>query len=328
MTVTALRKDEHPQMSLEPTPNPTPTTAYAHPIALSIQISRNAVVQGLGLTMVSLTGLCVLPWPIVLGWTLFLVTVLVAENHLLRRVAREGPAGLTAGAWAPVLRVLATTTYATAAFALIVQGGLGERLFAFALIAASMVHVLMRYYRQPVVLAVSLAPWVVVLGIVGLGLGAIALRQGHWLQAVAASFTLGTLAVQFWSARAQLSGAWRELMVAREAAEVRERAAEAANRAKSEFLANMSHEIRTPLNGVLGMAQALTGDRLTRAQHERVNIIRRSSESLLSVLNDILDLSRIEASALGLEVVEFDLGDLVDGLVAAHRPEAEKKGEP
>jgi CheY-like chemotaxis protein len=134
------------------------------------------------------------------------------------------------------------------------------------------------------------------------------------------------LAVQFWSARAQLSGSWLELMAAREAAEARERAAEAANRAKSEFLANMSHELRTPLNGVLGMAQALTGDRLTRVQQERVSVIRRSSESLLSVLNDLLDLSRIEASALGLEVVEFDLGDLMDSVVAAHQPTAAKKG--
>jgi CheY-like chemotaxis protein len=117
-----------------------------------------------------------------------------------------------------------------------------------------------------------------------------------------------------------------ELMAAREAAETRERAADAANRAKSEFLANMSHELRTPLNGVLGMAQALTSDRLTRVQQERVSIIRRSSESLLAVLNDLLDLSRIEASALGLEVVEFDLHDLVGGVAAAHRPEAAEKG--
>jgi CheY-like chemotaxis protein/nitrogen-specific signal transduction histidine kinase len=133
-------------------------------------------------------------------------------------------------------------------------------------------------------------------------------------------------AVQFWSARAQLAGAWVELMSARERAESRERAAEAANRAKSQFLSNMSHELRTPLNGVLGMAQALATDQLTQVQRERVGIIRRSSETLLSVLNDLLDLSRIETGALTLEVCRFDLEHLLRGVAAAYQPLAAKKG--
>src|SRR5262249_26296665 len=105
-----------------------------------------------------------------------------------------------------------------------------------------------------------------------------------------------------------------------------ERAAQAASRAKSNFLATMSHELRTPLNGVLGMAQALTNERLTHTQQERVTIIRRSSESLLAVLNDLLDLSKIETSGLELEIGEFDLAHLVAGVVAAYEPLALKKG--
>jgi len=188
-----------------------------------------------------------------------------------------------------------------------------------------MVHVLMRYYRSPRILAASLAPYIVVLAIVGYGLTVTALRQGHWLGALAAAFTVATFALQFWSARGQLAGAWTELMVAREAAEERERAAEAANQAKSQFLATMSHELRTPLNGVLGMTQALMGEILTPQQHERVTIIRRSSESLLAVLNDLLDLSKIEAGALEIEEAEFDLEHLVRGVAAAWRPVAAKK---
>jgi CheY-like chemotaxis protein/two-component sensor histidine kinase len=74
------------------------------------------------------------------------------------------------------------------------------------------------------------------------------------------------------------------------------------------------------------MVQALTTERLTPVQHERVRIIRRSSESLLAVLNDLLDLSKIEANTLELEVAEFDLEHLVRGVVAAYQPLAGKKG--
>jgi len=172
----------------------------------------------------------------------------------------------------------------------------------------------------------SLTPYLLILGLVGFGLAKTSLQHGDVLGAITASFTLLMFAVQFWSARAQLSDAWVELMTAQHAAEERQRAADCANRAKSQFLATMSHELRTPLNGVLGMAQALITDHLTTTQRERVAIIRRSSESLLAVLNDLVDLSKIEASALELEVGEFDLGHLVRGVVAAYRPLAEKKG--
>ncbi|MET0294594.1 MAG: histidine kinase dimerization/phospho-acceptor domain-containing protein, partial [Phenylobacterium sp.] len=83
--------------------------------------------------------------------------------------------------------------------------------------------------------------------------------------------------------------------------------AEAANRAKSDFLATMSHEIRTPLNGVLGMAQAMAAEPLSDTQRERVEIIRQSGENLLTLLNDLLDLSKIEAGRMELEAVDFDL---------------------
>ena len=114
-------------------------------------------------------------------------------------------------------------------------------------------------------------------------------------------------------------------MAAREAAEERERAAECANRAKSQFLATMSHELRTPLNGVLGMTQALMHDQLTPDQLERVSVIRGSSQSLLAVLNDLLDLAKIEAGALKPDVVEFGVEHLVRGVVAAYQPLAAKK---
>jgi signal transduction histidine kinase/CheY-like chemotaxis protein len=77
--------------------------------------------------------------------------------------------------------------------------------------------------------------------------------------------------------------------------------AEAANRSKSEFLATMSHEIRTPLNGVLGMAQALQRDAPSPAQLERLTVIQSAGEVLLSLLNDVLDISKIESGKIELE---------------------------
>jgi PAS domain S-box-containing protein len=102
--------------------------------------------------------------------------------------------------------------------------------------------------------------------------------------------------------------------------------AEAANRAKSAFLATMSHEIRTPLNGVLGMAQAMAADELSPPQRERLRVIRGSGECLLTILNDILDLSKIEAGKLELEETEFDLTDLVESARAAFSAVADGKG--
>ena len=102
--------------------------------------------------------------------------------------------------------------------------------------------------------------------------------------------------------------------------------AEAANHAKSAFLATMSHEIRTPLNGVLGMAQAMAMGELSPEQRERLEVIRQSGEGLLAILNDVLDLSKIEAGKLELEQAEFDMAELARGAHATFKAVAEAKG--
>ncbi len=105
-------------------------------------------------------------------------------------------------------------------------------------------------------------------------------------------------------------------------------AAEAANVLKSQFLANMSHEIRTPLNGVLGMAHMMKTGRLEPEQRERLEVIAASGALLLSILDNILDLSKIEAGRTELEEAPFDIAEVAGGACALFVPSAEAKGVP
>ena len=102
--------------------------------------------------------------------------------------------------------------------------------------------------------------------------------------------------------------------------------AEEASRTKSMFLANMSHEIRTPLNGVLGMAEVLDSA-LTDPEHRRmISTIRRSGEALLNILNDILDMSKIEAGKMELEQLPFSPVEVAERVEDLHRLKADEKG--
>jgi len=104
------------------------------------------------------------------------------------------------------------------------------------------------------------------------------------------------------------------------------RKAKAADKAKSEFLANMSHEIRTPMNGIIGMCSILKDTEMSRHQEGCMHTIRRSADSLLTIINDILDYSKIEAGKMELELMPFSIQECVDDVVELLAPAAADKG--
>jgi PAS domain S-box-containing protein len=104
------------------------------------------------------------------------------------------------------------------------------------------------------------------------------------------------------------------------------RTAETADRSKSEFLANMSHEIRTPMNGIIGMLELLNGTPLNAEQKDFVSTAKESSDSLLSLINEVLDFAKIEAGQMSLEKLDFDVRSLVEGVARSLAARAENKG--
>ncbi len=149
-----------------------------------------------------------------------------------------------------------------------------------------------------------------------------------WLAAATAAMTvaMALVIVLIWRQLKQIETARFRLQRLSEELAQSAAAAEAGNKAKSAFLATMSHEIRTPLNGIIGMVELMTETAATADEIERLGTIRQCSEALISLINDVLDFSKLESGMIDLEEREVELAEVIDGVVDVLAPRAEAKG--
>lgn len=249
-----------------------------------------------------------------LGW-LVAFAVVESATRLFTRPVAAGQA-LTRRQRLAYLCSMFATSCVWAALAVLywIEGQEPFRLAAMAVLAGTMIHAQGFSFRSPAALAALGAPPAALWFILPVGFGG---YHGPPLLALTVGLMM-LLAYVTASARANM----RTSKALAEA----QQSAEAANEAKSAFLAMMSHELRTPMNGVLGMARALQRTQLDPRQQSYVDTILRSGDGLMSILNDVLDISKIEAGRMDLDVGAFDLKSLGDQAVELWSEIATSKG--
>jgi signal transduction histidine kinase/CheY-like chemotaxis protein len=264
-------------------------------------------------------------WPVV--WFAAVLAVQLLD-HVLAAPMRRDPAYVqTRGQEAAYLASFALNTFVFSSITPLcwLAGGLEGHLFAFFIPTAGLLNVALQAQSAPRLLLAGCLPhalFLLALPLLSIVFETTANPLGMAFVLLGGFLYLVHLAI--WIVRSNKAS--EELATALRGAKTERLRAEKANAAKSDFLATMSHEIRTPLNGVLGMAQAMEAEPLPATQKDRLDVIRQSGEVLLVLLNDLLDISKIEAAKLELEDGVVEIAKIAAQAEAAFAPLVQAKG--
>ena len=264
------------------------------------------------------------PWPIV--WFIAMCLAQVIDWWVFKPVRKNPDQEPSRGRkWACIgVAALNTTVYsAISAYTWTYGGGVGQQ-FAYTAIAGGLLHVsLHMYHVRPILIAGALPH---ALYFLGLPLVTLVVKGYAFTSAVVVALASILYLAHLIVAVRQSSSTNKALRDANDAAEEARVRAERASAAKSDFLATISHEIRTPMNAVISAGHLLRRTPLTRDQREPVDMLLNAGDVLMGLLNDVLDVAKIEAGKMELELADFDLEDRLTGLARLWGAKAEDKG--
>jgi signal transduction histidine kinase len=256
------------------------------------------------------------------AWAGVMLGLLLA-NHIVCSRLLAGPVpGPRAEATLALFTLVKTLGYGTMPLALLLTGDETASVAAMAMVGAVALSAAAELPASRLISGSALAA----IGVVTAAGLLLSEHHSSWLQVLVAAIAVISMFAYVLEAALHREAIEHALADARDQALAQERVADAANAAKSAFLANISHEIRTPLNGVLGMSQVMARDTLTLPQRERLEVISESGEALLALLNNVLDLSKIEAGQMAVEAVPFELENILGSAQATFAPLAEARG--
>jgi len=251
-----------------------------------------------------------------LVWFAFIICNEVFEPIFVRRLCNPALSDLQRLVPFTIHMVIGTLIWSVLGVVLMLSNDPGLMVFGLAILIGILVHSTSLYTECLTNLFATAVPAglsLLVAAVVPFWTGDRALNQNVTIAAAVILLMIYFFIAAFTNHKAQM------------ALHAANRRAEAANAAKSAFLANMSHEIRTPMNGVVGMAHALQSTTLNEQQQEMVETIISSGGTLTGLLNDVLDISKVEAGKVEIVSQETDIQQLVTDLVRLFQPEAQKK---
>ncbi|HEY0647976.1 ATP-binding protein [Phenylobacterium sp.] len=249
-------------------------------------------------------------WPLV--WLALVFVSQLGDLAVYRGLTGE-PSRHRLIVWA-ASTALSTAVYSALAVHLWMFAGDSGHMFGLLLAAGGLLHVTIHMHHVRTLLISAAVPHALVF--FGLPLASVARGDTQmWVIVLGAAMYVAHLMVAF----RQADSTTREIQAERNRAEE-------ASKAKSDFLATISHEIRTPMNAIVSAANLLSGSRLNRAQREQVEMLTDANDVLLSLLNDVLDLSKIEAGKMTVEAADADLRRMLEGLQRLWQPRAADKG--